>query len=65
MHALLATVQALAPEDLLLAISYSGERRELNRRRTKHYAQARKSRHYRFFSQRLAAARHPLSVYDC
>ncbi|EDA3031619.1 MurR/RpiR family transcriptional regulator [Salmonella enterica subsp. enterica serovar Oranienburg] len=30
MHALLATVQALAPEDLLLAISYSGERRELN-----------------------------------
>ncbi len=24
MHALLATVQALAPEDLLLAISYSG-----------------------------------------
>ncbi|MBJ9818580.1 MurR/RpiR family transcriptional regulator [Citrobacter koseri] len=30
MHALLATVQALAPDDLLLAISYSGERRELN-----------------------------------
>ena len=30
MHALLATVQALTPDDLLLAISYSGERRELN-----------------------------------
>ncbi|WP_348235041.1 SIS domain-containing protein, partial [Salmonella enterica] len=30
MHALLATVQAQAPEDLLLAISYSGGRRELN-----------------------------------
>ncbi|EAM9237854.1 MurR/RpiR family transcriptional regulator [Salmonella enterica subsp. arizonae] len=29
MHALLSTVQALAPGDLLLAISYSGERREL------------------------------------
>ena len=30
MHALLATVQALDSNDLLLAISYSGERRELN-----------------------------------
>ncbi|MGL4725583.1 MAG: MurR/RpiR family transcriptional regulator [Scandinavium sp.] len=30
MHALLATVQAMTPEDLLLAISYSGERREIN-----------------------------------
>ena len=30
MHALLSTVQAMAPEDLLLAISYSGERREIN-----------------------------------
>mgnify|MGYP000754912315 FL=1 len=30
MHALLATVQALSPNDLLLAISYTGERRELN-----------------------------------
>ncbi|NUW60516.1 MurR/RpiR family transcriptional regulator [Cronobacter muytjensii] len=30
MHALLATVQALEPEDLLVAISYSGERREIN-----------------------------------
>ena len=30
MHALLATVQAMAPEDVLLAISYSGERREIN-----------------------------------
>lgn len=30
MHALLATVQAIAPEDVLLAISYSGERREIN-----------------------------------
>ncbi|HBL4693159.1 MurR/RpiR family transcriptional regulator [Citrobacter sedlakii] len=30
MHALLATVQALTPDDLLFAISYSGERRELN-----------------------------------
>ncbi|HAG03678.1 MAG TPA: MurR/RpiR family transcriptional regulator, partial [Leclercia adecarboxylata] len=30
MHALLATVQAMAPDDLLLAISYSGERREIN-----------------------------------
>lgn len=30
MHALLATVQALSSEDLLLAISYTGERRELN-----------------------------------
>ncbi|WP_253382624.1 MurR/RpiR family transcriptional regulator [unidentified bacterial endosymbiont] len=30
MHALLATVQAMDPEDLLLAISYSGERREIN-----------------------------------
>ncbi|MCK6890581.1 MurR/RpiR family transcriptional regulator [Enterobacter kobei] len=30
MHALLTTVQAMDPEDLLLAISYSGERREIN-----------------------------------
>ncbi|ELY4818446.1 MurR/RpiR family transcriptional regulator [Cronobacter malonaticus] len=30
MHALLATVQAMAPEDLLVALSYSGERREIN-----------------------------------
>ena len=30
MHGLLATVQALSPNDLLLAISYTGERRELN-----------------------------------
>lgn len=30
MHALLATVQAMSSEDLLLAISYSGERREIN-----------------------------------
>jgi DNA-binding MurR/RpiR family transcriptional regulator len=30
MHALLATAQALGPEDILLAISYSGERREIN-----------------------------------
>lgn len=30
MHALLATVQALGSDDLLLAISYSGERREIN-----------------------------------
>ena len=30
MHALLVTVQALSPTDLLLAISYTGERRELN-----------------------------------
>ena len=30
MHALLATVQAMDPGDLLLAISYSGERREIN-----------------------------------
>lgn len=30
MHALLATVQATSPEDLLLPISYSGERREIN-----------------------------------
>lgn len=30
MHALLATVQAMSPEDILLAISYSGERREIN-----------------------------------
>ncbi|HEY2451664.1 MAG TPA: MurR/RpiR family transcriptional regulator [Scandinavium sp.] len=30
MHALLATVQAMTEEDLLLAISYSGERREIN-----------------------------------
>ncbi|ALB63718.1 Sialic acid utilization regulator, RpiR family [Cronobacter condimenti 1330] len=30
MHALLATVQALEPEDLLVALSYSGERREIN-----------------------------------
>ncbi|SNY71200.1 MurR/RpiR family transcriptional regulator [Enterobacter sp. CC120223-11] len=30
MHALLATVQALTTDDLLLAISYSGERREIN-----------------------------------
>lgn len=30
MHALLATVQAMTTEDLLLAISYSGERREIN-----------------------------------
>ncbi|QMI06140.1 MurR/RpiR family transcriptional regulator [Citrobacter sp. RHB25-C09] len=30
MHALLAAVQALTDDDLLLAISYSGERRELN-----------------------------------
>lgn len=28
MHALLATVQAMSSDDLLLAISYSGERRE-------------------------------------
>ena len=32
MHALLATVQASSPDDLLLAISYTGVRRELNRR---------------------------------
>lgn len=30
MHALLATVQAMDPNELLLAISYSGERREIN-----------------------------------
>ena len=30
MHALLATVQAMDPQDLLLPISYSGERREIN-----------------------------------
>lgn len=30
MHALLASVQALQPEDVLLAISYTGERREIN-----------------------------------
>ena len=30
MHALLATVQAMDANDLLLAISYSGERREIN-----------------------------------
>ncbi|MDX6020370.1 MurR/RpiR family transcriptional regulator [Scandinavium sp. V105_16] len=30
MHALLATVQAMTSDDLLLAISYSGERREIN-----------------------------------
>lgn len=30
MHALLATAQALGPDDILLAISYSGERREIN-----------------------------------
>lgn len=30
MHALLATVQATDPQDLLLPISYSGERREIN-----------------------------------
>lgn len=30
MHALLATVQAMDPRDLLLPISYSGERREIN-----------------------------------
>lgn len=30
MHALLATAQALSPDDVLLAISYSGERREIN-----------------------------------
>lgn len=30
MHALLATVQAMTADDLLLAISYSGERREIN-----------------------------------
>ncbi|EPO1082782.1 MurR/RpiR family transcriptional regulator [Cronobacter dublinensis] len=30
MHALLATVQAMGPEDLLVALSYSGERREIN-----------------------------------
>ncbi|VFS78113.1 Uncharacterized ferredoxin-like protein yfhL [Raoultella planticola] len=30
MHALLATVQAMSSDDLLLAISYSGERREIN-----------------------------------
>ncbi|WP_345828582.1 MurR/RpiR family transcriptional regulator [Erwinia sp. HDF1-3R] len=30
MHALLASVQALGPGDLLLAISYTGERREIN-----------------------------------
>ncbi len=30
MHALLATVQASSPDDLLLAISYTGVRRELN-----------------------------------
>lgn len=30
MHALLATVQAMSAQDVLLAISYSGERREIN-----------------------------------
>ncbi len=30
MHVLLATVQAFSPQDLLLAISYSGTRREIN-----------------------------------
>lgn len=30
MHALLAIVQAMSPQDLLLPISYSGERREIN-----------------------------------
>ncbi|UYU31056.1 MurR/RpiR family transcriptional regulator [Siccibacter colletis] len=30
MHALLATVQAMEADDVLLAISYSGERREIN-----------------------------------
>lgn len=66
MHALLATVQALAPEDLLLAISYSGERRELNLAADETLrAGAKILAITGFFSQRLAAARHPLSVYDC
>lgn len=30
MHALLASVQAMDPDDVLLAISYTGERREIN-----------------------------------
>lgn len=30
MHALLATVQAMGPQDLLLPVSYSGTRREIN-----------------------------------
>ncbi len=65
MHALLATVQALAPEDLLLAISYSGERRELNSAADETLRAGAKIPPLPVFSQRLAAARHPLSVYDC
>ncbi len=65
MHALLATVQALAPEDLLLAISYSGERRELNLAADETLRAGAKILPLPVFSQRLAAARHPLSVYDC
>lgn len=48
MHALLATVQALAPEDLLLAISYSGERRELNLAADETLRAGARSGHYRF-----------------
>ncbi len=62
MHALLATVQALAPEDLLLAISYSEGRRELNgggRNVTR-----RRIWPYRFLPTPCSSAP-PLSVYDC
>lgn len=67
MHALLATVQAgagaggSAAGDLLFrgaARAEPGGGRNITRRREN-------PGHYRFFSQRLAAARHPLSVYDC
>lgn len=40
MHALLATVQAMSSDDLLLAISYSGERREINMAPVKRCASA-------------------------
>jgi hypothetical protein len=50
MHALLATVQALSPNDLLLAISYTGERRELNLAADETLRTGAKiTRHHRFY----------------
>ena len=64
MHVQLAAVQALDKRDLLLAISFSGERREINLAAEEaRQAGARVLALTSFFSQRPAAARGPLPLY--
>ncbi len=66
MHALLATVQASSPDDLLLAISYTGVRRELNLAADEMLRVGRKSAgDYRLYSECPATACFSLPVYHC